>query len=63
MREWKSYVVDLALARTGGNVQEAAKLLGIGKTTLYRWLAERADRAEHAADSSVSPSVVQAWGP
>ncbi len=32
--------VERALRQTNGNVAEAAKLLGKGRTTLYRWMQE-----------------------
>ena len=33
-------LIDEALKRTAGNVPEAAKLLGIGRATLYRKIEE-----------------------
>jgi two-component system, NtrC family, response regulator HydG len=37
---WERKLIVEALARTGGNVPEAARLLGIGRATLYRKLDE-----------------------
>ena len=37
---WERKLIDEALRRTRGNVPEAAKLLGIGRATLYRKLEE-----------------------
>jgi Nif-specific regulatory protein len=34
--EWERRLITEALTRTGDNVPEAAKLLGIGRATLYR---------------------------
>ena len=34
--EWEKRLITEALNRTGDNVPEAAKLLGIGRATLYR---------------------------
>jgi Nif-specific regulatory protein len=34
--EWERKLIVEALSRTGGNVPESAKLLGIGRATLYR---------------------------
>ena len=34
--DWERRLIRRALQRTGGNVPEAAKLLGIGRATLYR---------------------------
>lgn len=34
--EWERRLITEALARTGDNVPEAAKLLGVGRATLYR---------------------------
>jgi PAS domain S-box-containing protein len=36
-------VVRLALARTGGNKAKAAKLMGVGRATLYRFLNDHPD--------------------
>jgi len=40
LRELERRAVGRAIEKTGGNVLEAAKRLGIGKTTLYRKLKE-----------------------
>jgi DNA-binding NtrC family response regulator len=32
--------IEDAVARNGGNKVDAAKELGIGKTTVYRWMAD-----------------------
>ena len=40
LRELERRAIAAALARTGGNVTVAARLLGIGRATLYRRLAE-----------------------
>ena len=37
---WEKKLITAALSRTGGNVPEAAKLLGIGRATLYRKIEE-----------------------
>ncbi|MHB8865255.1 MAG: sigma-54 interaction domain-containing protein, partial [Pirellulaceae bacterium] len=37
---WERKLIQEAIARTGNNVPEAAKLLGIGRATLYRKLEE-----------------------
>ncbi|MBX7167216.1 MAG: sigma 54-interacting transcriptional regulator [Pirellulales bacterium] len=37
---WERRLIDEALRRTSGNVPESAKLLGIGRATLYRKLDE-----------------------
>jgi len=37
---WERKLIQEALSRTGGNVPEAAKLLGIGRATLYRKVEE-----------------------
>jgi Nif-specific regulatory protein len=36
IEDWERKLVTEALQRSGGNVPEAAKLLGIGRATLYR---------------------------
>jgi transcriptional regulator with PAS, ATPase and Fis domain len=36
IEEWEQKLIDEALSRTKGSVPEAAKLLGIGRATLYR---------------------------
>ena len=38
--DWEKKLVTEALHRTGGSVPEAAKLLGIGRATLYRKVEE-----------------------
>ena len=40
LTDWEKRLIVQALDRTGNNVQEAAKLLGIGRATLYRKLDE-----------------------
>ena len=37
---WERRLITEALNRTAGNVPEAAKLLGIGRATLYRKIEE-----------------------
>ncbi len=37
---WEKKLIEQALSRTTGNVNEAARLLGIGRATLYRKLKE-----------------------
>jgi two-component system, NtrC family, response regulator HydG len=37
---WERKLIQEALDRTSGNVPEAAKLLGIGRATLYRKLEQ-----------------------
>ena len=37
---WERRLITEALDRTNGNVPEAAKLLGIGRATLYRKIEE-----------------------
>lgn len=38
--EWEQHLIREALARAGGHVPEAARLLGLGRATLYRKLEE-----------------------
>ena len=38
--DWEKKLIRLALRKTAGNVPEAAKLLGIGRATLYRKIDE-----------------------
>jgi Nif-specific regulatory protein len=37
---WEKRLITLALERTGGNVPEAAELLGVSRATAYRKIAE-----------------------
>jgi Nif-specific regulatory protein len=37
---WERKLIQQALERTGGNVPDAAKLLGLGRATLYRKIEE-----------------------
>jgi two-component system, NtrC family, response regulator HydG len=41
LQYWERRLIDEALRRTNGNVPDAAQLLGLGRATLYRKLAER----------------------
>ncbi len=38
--EWERRLIRKALERTGGNVPDAAKLLGISRATAYRKITE-----------------------
>ena len=40
IEDWEKKLIRMALRKTGGNVPESAKLLGIGRATLYRKLDE-----------------------
>ena len=40
LSDWEKKLIAQALQKTGDNIQEAAKLLGIGRATLYRKLDE-----------------------
>jgi len=40
IEDWERKLIPEALRRTGGNVPEAAKLLGVGRATLYRKLEQ-----------------------
>lgn len=40
IEEWEKKLIRMALLKTSGNVPEAAKLLGIGRATLYRKIDE-----------------------
>ena len=40
LNHWEQKLIKEALSRTGGNIPEAAKLLGIGRATLYRKVDE-----------------------
>lgn len=40
IEDWERKLIGEALARTKGNIPEAAKLLGIGRATLYRKIEE-----------------------
>jgi Nif-specific regulatory protein len=37
---WEQKLIQEALGRTSGNIPEAAKLLGLGRATLYRKIDE-----------------------
>lgn len=43
MEEAKYQALDHAILSTGGHMSEAARILGIGRSTLYRMLAARAE--------------------
>ena len=40
IEDWEKRLIRAALERTDGSVPEAAKLLGIGRATLYRKIDE-----------------------
>ena len=44
--------IEDAIARNGGNKVDAARELGIGKTTVYRWMAEYGRRKKKARKKS-----------
>jgi two-component system response regulator HydG len=46
--DWEKKLISLALQRTDNNVQESAKMLGIGRATLYRKLDEYSLRQKDA---------------
>jgi len=54
MRQWERGYVEAALAITQGNLTQAAKLLGIHRTTLYSRMQNYANQGESdpAASSS-----------
>jgi Nif-specific regulatory protein len=37
---WEQRLITEAMRRTGGNLPEAAKLLGVGRATIYRKIEE-----------------------
>ena len=45
IEDWERHLIDEALSRTGGNIPQAAKLLGIGRATLYRKIENRGNSA------------------
>jgi DNA-binding NtrC family response regulator len=61
LREVERRAIDHALAATRGNVGHAARLLGIGRATLYRRLAELAAPAEvETTESTALPTATSA---
>jgi ActR/RegA family two-component response regulator len=40
LEEMESVLMQRALAQTGGNIAEAARLLGVHRTRIYRKLAQ-----------------------
>ena len=53
LKAWERAYVDAALKLTHGNVSQAAKLLGINRTTLYSRM--HSDAAEPEGDSPATP--------
>jgi DNA-binding NtrC family response regulator len=49
LRELENRYINAALAQTGSNKKEAAKLLGMGRTTLVEKLRRRATDRQPAA--------------
>jgi DNA-binding NtrC family response regulator len=64
LAELERRAIEHALRVTGGRVAKAAKLLGIGRATLYRRLAARQSRptptTTHTTPSTVRPSEAPA---
>ena len=57
LRELENRYINAALIQTGSNKKEAAKLLGMGRTTLVEKLRRRAsDRPGDAATDAPAPS-------
>ncbi len=52
LRDLEALAIEEALRRSDGSIPKAAKLLGLGRATLYRRLTER-QRGEGAADAEV----------
>jgi DNA-binding NtrC family response regulator len=46
LRGREDAIIRQTLAQTGGNVAEAARLLAINKTTIYRWMKRWGSRKE-----------------
>jgi DNA-binding NtrC family response regulator len=57
--EMEKQAIDLALSHAEGNCVEAARLLSIGKTTLYRKLREYGDHSPRRRRNN-APSATQA---
>jgi transcriptional regulator of acetoin/glycerol metabolism len=46
LRELEDLAIEEALKRSGGSIPRAAKLLGIGRATLYRRVLSRAGEGD-----------------
>lgn len=57
LEELERRAIEHALRVTGGRVAKAAKLLGIGRATLYRRLAARPTRPASTPVTSPTPST------
>ncbi len=59
LAELERRAIEHALRVTGGRVAKAAKLLGIGRATLYRRLAARQSRSAPPAPAPAAPHTTQ----
>jgi DNA-binding NtrC family response regulator len=55
LRRWERRYIDAALKLSGGNVSQAAKLLGINRTTLYSRMAAADAGEPHGGSSAPLP--------
>ena len=54
LRRWERRYIDAALKLSGGNVSQAAKLLGINRTTLYSRMASETEEPEVGSPAPLS---------
>jgi DNA-binding NtrC family response regulator len=55
LRDLENRYINAALAHTGSNKKEAAKLLGMGRTTLVEKLRRRSDARPAGAEPDGAP--------
>jgi len=55
MKAWERAYIDAALRMTRGNMSQAARLLGVNRTTLYRRIGTDAGEPQDGSPAPLPP--------